>query len=53
MKARRLGAALCVVLTGGSASAVGAGQLRPVSAGVYSAEQAARGEQLFHARCGD
>jgi S-disulfanyl-L-cysteine oxidoreductase SoxD len=35
------------------ASLLQAGQLRSVAAGVYSAEQAARGEQIYRAQCGD
>jgi mono/diheme cytochrome c family protein len=54
MKFRRLGVALCVAAFGGSFSpASDAGQLRSVTAGVYSAGQAARGEQIYRAQCGD
>jgi mono/diheme cytochrome c family protein len=44
---------LCVagaIVVGGSLP-LAAGQSRPVTAGVYSAEQAARGEQLYVAKC--
>jgi mono/diheme cytochrome c family protein len=36
-----------------SATAVQAGQLRPVTAGVYTAPQAARAEPIYRAQCGD
>lgn len=42
--------ALFVVLF---ATAVHAGQLRPVTAGVYTAPQAARAEPIYRAQCGD
>ena len=48
---RQLGVAICAVVL--AASVVKAGQPRSVAAGVYSAEQAARGEQLYRAQCGD
>ena len=34
-------------------SAAGAGQPRPLASGVYSAAQAARGEQIYRAQCGN
>ena len=41
-------------MLGGSLSfAVFAGQPRPLTSGVYSAAQAARGEQIYRAQCGD
>jgi len=51
MGVRRLGVALLVAAFGGSFPSE-AGQLRPVTAGVYSAPQAARGAQLYVAQCG-
>jgi len=45
----KAGASCCMLI----ASLLQAGQLRSVSAGVYSAEQAARGEQIYRAQCGD
>jgi len=50
MRAHRLGVAFCVILAAGPVS--GAGQ-RAISAGVYSAAQAARGEAFYRAKCGD
>jgi hypothetical protein len=46
-----LGAAACAVVL--AASFPQAGQLRSAAAGVYSAGQAARGEMLYRAQCGD
>ena len=51
MRPRQLGAAACAVVL--AASFPQAGQLRSVTAGVYSAAQAARGETLYRAQCGD
>jgi mono/diheme cytochrome c family protein len=51
MTSRQSGAAACAVLL--AASLLHAGQLRPVTAGVYSAGQAARGETMYRAQCGD
>ena len=54
MKFRQPGVVLFVVAFGGLFSiAADAGQLRSVTAGVYSAGQAARGEQIYRAQCGD
>lgn len=53
MKVRRLGVASVVAVLGVLSSADGsAGQSRSVTAGVYSAAQAARGEQIYRAQCG-
>ena len=41
------------LLVGSLSAAVHAGQPRPLTAGVYSAAQAARGEQIYRAQCGD
>ena len=51
MTSRQLGAAACAVVL--AASFPHAGQLRSVTAGVYSAGQAARGEAIYRAQCGD
>jgi mono/diheme cytochrome c family protein len=51
MTSRQSGAAACAVLL--AASLLHAGQLRSVTAGVYSAGQAARGETMYRAQCGD
>jgi mono/diheme cytochrome c family protein len=51
MTASQLGVACCAVVLAASVSK--AGQLRPLSAGAYSAAQAARGERLYRAQCGD
>jgi len=49
-----LGTALYLCALAGAFSAAGdAQQLRPVTAGVYSAGQAARGQQLYNAQCVD
>jgi mono/diheme cytochrome c family protein len=49
MPLRQLGVACCAVLL--AAPVVLAGQPRSVAAGVYSAAQAARGEQIYRAQC--
>lgn len=48
-----LAAALCVYAVAGAftAAAGGAQQMRPLTAGVYSADQAARGHKLYDAQC--
>jgi hypothetical protein len=51
MRFRQLGAAACAVVL--AVSFPQAGQLRSAAAGVYSAGQAARGETLYRAQCGD
>jgi Cytochrome C oxidase, cbb3-type, subunit III len=51
MKPHQLGAAACAVVL--AASFPQAGQLRSVTAGVYSVGQATRGETLYRAQCGD
>jgi mono/diheme cytochrome c family protein len=51
MPFRQLGVAFCAVVL--AASLLNAGQPQSVGAGVYSAAQAARGEQLYRAQCGD
>ena len=51
MSPRRLCAASSAVVL--AASLLNAGQPRSVAAGVYSAAQAARGEQIYRAQCGD
>ena len=48
---RPIAVAFCAVVFAATLS--NAGQPRSVSAGVYSAAQAARGEQLYRAHCGD
>ena len=54
MTSRRLRVASCTAVLGGFFSLAGdAGQMRSVTAGVYSAAQAARGEQTYRAQCGD
>ena len=51
MASHRAVVASCVVVL--AASLLHAGQARPVTSGVYSTAQAARGEQLYRAQCGD
>jgi mono/diheme cytochrome c family protein len=46
-----LGVALCAYTVVGVFSLTGAGQSRTVSDGVYSVEQAQRGQQLYKAQC--
>ncbi len=51
MTSRQLGVASVAVVL--AASFLHAGQVRAVTAGVFSAEQAARGGPLYRAQCGD
>jgi mono/diheme cytochrome c family protein len=51
MTPRQLGVAFCAVVL--AAPLLSAGQARSVAAGVYSAAQAARGEQIYRAQCGE
>jgi mono/diheme cytochrome c family protein len=50
MTSRQLCVVAGVIVLGGSLP-LAAGQLRPVTAGVYSAAQAARGEQVYRVQC--
>ena len=51
MTARQLAVASCGTVL--AAALLQAGQARPVTDGVYSAGQAARGEPIYRAQCGD
>jgi mono/diheme cytochrome c family protein len=51
MTPRQPAVALCAIVL--AASLLNAGQARSVAAGVYSAAQAARGERIYRAQCGE